>query len=238
MDSPVRLTLPTERSLQHRWPGPAHPSFPPRGGHIKGNILADLSMGPVIHHLYSFCGLFNDIIVMRLTERCIMELNKWRHNRTGAYDWSHATNHITQLEGKCDEEKELTLKTTIKQVVRCNLEKENLIHPLDLPQADCLISAWLLECVSKDKEEYIKNLKKVVKFLKPGGHLILLGALNGTYYTVGEETFHLLTYDEIFAKETLTGEGFTIDDCEVLPRTAESDMTDYTSTMILIAHKD
>ncbi|XP_056417960.1 phosphatidylinositol 3,4,5-trisphosphate 3-phosphatase TPTE2-like isoform X2 [Hyla sarda] len=30
MDSPERLTLPTGRSLQHRWPGPAHPSFPPR----------------------------------------------------------------------------------------------------------------------------------------------------------------------------------------------------------------
>ncbi|XP_056404561.1 SRC kinase signaling inhibitor 1 isoform X9 [Hyla sarda] len=31
MDSLERLTLPTGRSLQHRWPGPAHPSFPPRG---------------------------------------------------------------------------------------------------------------------------------------------------------------------------------------------------------------
>ncbi|XP_056379504.1 coagulation factor XIII B chain-like isoform X2 [Hyla sarda] len=35
MDSPEQLSLPTGRSLQHRWPGPAHPSFPPRGDFKK-----------------------------------------------------------------------------------------------------------------------------------------------------------------------------------------------------------
>ncbi|XP_056382900.1 patatin-like phospholipase domain-containing protein 2 isoform X2 [Hyla sarda] len=39
MDSPERPTLPTGRSLQHRWPGPAHPSFPPRGGEAGANII-------------------------------------------------------------------------------------------------------------------------------------------------------------------------------------------------------
>lgn len=131
----------------------------------------------------------------------------------------------------------MKLKTTIKHIVKCDLERENLTDPLVLPQADCLISAWLLECISKDKEDFIKHLKKFLKCLKPGGHLILLGVLNGTYYTVGEQKFHILKYDENFLQKALTGEGLTIDDCEVLPTSIETDLTDYKSTGILVAHK-
>ncbi|XP_056381961.1 uncharacterized protein LOC130276509 isoform X2 [Hyla sarda] len=43
MDSLERLTLPTGWSLQHRWPGPAHPSFPPRG---------DLGLSPGIQEVF------------------------------------------------------------------------------------------------------------------------------------------------------------------------------------------
>ncbi|XP_056419089.1 monocarboxylate transporter 14 isoform X2 [Hyla sarda] len=39
MDSPERLTLPSGRSLQHKWPGPTHPSFPPRGGPFIGLFI-------------------------------------------------------------------------------------------------------------------------------------------------------------------------------------------------------
>ncbi|XP_056395847.1 neural proliferation differentiation and control protein 1-like isoform X3 [Hyla sarda] len=41
MDSPQRLILPTGRyTLQHRWPGPAHPNFPPRG--VNSRCLSNL----------------------------------------------------------------------------------------------------------------------------------------------------------------------------------------------------
>ncbi|XP_056384453.1 aminopeptidase NAALADL1 isoform X2 [Hyla sarda] len=38
MYSPERLTLPIRRSLQHRWPRPAHPSFPRRGVSANGEM--------------------------------------------------------------------------------------------------------------------------------------------------------------------------------------------------------
>ncbi|XP_069804318.1 nicotinamide N-methyltransferase-like [Dendropsophus ebraccatus] len=206
-------------------------------GHITGTVLMDFSMGPIIHHLYTVCEFFNDIIIMRFKERCIMELNKWRYDRTGGFDWSHARDIVKQLEGKSNEQKELKLKLAIKQIVKCNLQKNNLIDPLDLPKADCVISAWLLDVISQNHEDYVNNLKKIVNFLKPGGYLILLGVLNGSYYMVGKEKFHVLTYDENFVKEALIKQGFIIDDCEVFPRAAKSDLTDYTSMMTLTAHK-
>ncbi|XP_075696704.1 nicotinamide N-methyltransferase-like [Rhinoderma darwinii] len=208
-------------------------------GHVKGETITDISFGPIIHHLFSACEIFKDIFILRVKETCVMELNNWLHDQTGAYDWSHTAQIIKQLEGESVQykEKEMKLKTAIKHIVKCDIEKENLTDPLVLPQADCLITAWLLESLSKDKEDYIKNLRRFLTFLKPKGQLILFGTLNATYYTVGEEKFHSFKTNESFIRETLTGEGLIIDQCEILPRKAKSDLSDYDSIVFITAHR-
>lgn len=137
-----------------------------------------------------------------------------------------------------EEEKDIKVKEAITHVVKCDVNKENLTDPLVVPPGDCLISAWLLKCISKDKEDYVQNLRKFLKFLKPRGRLILFGVLNGTYYTIGKEKFHLFTYDENLIQEVLTGEGFRVNQCEVLQSKVKSDITDYKGILFLMAHKE
>ncbi|KAG8578127.1 hypothetical protein GDO81_010395 [Engystomops pustulosus] len=208
--------------------------------HIKGDILIDLSISSMIHHLYSACELFKHIIVLKVNDRCIMELKRWVDTRTGAFDWRHAAQLYVDKEGNSDDIqcKEGKVRSALQHVVKFDPEKENMTEPIDLPPADCIISAWLLEIISKDKQDYIRYLRKFSKLLKPGGHLILVGSLEATYFKIGKEKFHFLTCDEEFVRGVLVGEGFKIDHCNVFKRTVESDLADHKYVIFIAAHRE
>ncbi|XP_073511457.1 indolethylamine N-methyltransferase-like [Phyllobates terribilis] len=209
-------------------------------GHIQGNILIDLSVGSTIHHLYAACEFFKHIIVLKANDRCIMELKRWVDERTGAFEWDHAAKHHADIEGKSDqfEDKGEKVRTALRHVVKCDFEKENIVEPIDLPPADCIIIGSLLEFLSKNQDAFKNYLRKVTKLLKPGGHLIIVGILDATYITIGKDKFHILKYDEDFARKFLLEEGFVIDNCTVKKRTNVSDLMDYKGMLFIAAHKE
>ncbi|KAM5163631.1 indolethylamine N-methyltransferase-like isoform 2-T2 [Mantella aurantiaca] len=206
---------------------------------VAGNTLIDISQGSYIHHLYSACGSFQDIVVLKSNEKCIMELSRWLHDRTGAYDWTHTSAAAAELEGNRDQhqEKESRLKSSIKQILKCDFEKENITSPVELPLADCVINVWTLETVSKNEDEYMRNLEKTLKLLKPGGQLLLISSTDATYFNVGGERFHVFTHDEDFVKNALSKLGLVIDYCAVQRRRNVSDLTDYKGLMFIVAIK-
>ncbi|XP_068099302.1 indolethylamine N-methyltransferase-like isoform X2 [Hyperolius riggenbachi] len=210
-----------------------------RVGHMAGEILIDISAGPLIYHLYSACEFFREIILMRTNEKCIMEIMKWHDDRTGAFCWGHTTAHVTDLEGRSDqcEAKEMKLRSAISHVVKFDTESESLTDLIGVPQADCVITMWLLDVVCKDQEDYMRILRKIMTLLKPGGHLIILGVKNSSYYTVGEHKYHVFTYDEHFVRNALVAEGMTVLQCEVTPRKCESHLTDYGGVLFITACK-
>ncbi|XP_075047499.1 nicotinamide N-methyltransferase-like [Mixophyes fleayi] len=211
-----------------------------KAGHIKGETVIDISIGPMVHFLYSACEFFKHIYLLRFTEKCVMELNRWLNTRTGAFQWNHASTYITALEGNSDqcEDKDMKLKTAIKQIVKCDIKKENLTDPVVLPQADCVISAGMLDVISKDQDEYIRYLRKFAMLIKPRGHLILVGVLNATYFMNGPERFHFLKYDENDIRKVVTEEGFIIDHYDTIKRKAVSDLCDYEAVIVLTAHRE
>ncbi|XP_069804699.1 nicotinamide N-methyltransferase-like [Dendropsophus ebraccatus] len=209
-------------------------------GHIKGDILIDFSAGPLVHHLYAACEFFKHIIVLKINDQCIMEMKRWLDSRTGAFDWGHATKLHGQLEGKSDElqDKEGKVRSVIPHVMKCDLNKENMTDPIVLPPADCIISWGILDVACKDQDDYIRYLRKFSSLLKPGGHLMLIGAFGTTYYTVGKDRLRAFTYDEEFARKALVGEGFVIDVFKTKERTNVSDLIDYKAVIFISAHKE
>ncbi|XP_075695274.1 nicotinamide N-methyltransferase-like [Rhinoderma darwinii] len=209
-------------------------------GHINGDILIDLSSGSIIHHLYSASEFFKNIIVLKVNNKCIMELKRWVDERTGAFYWGHTSKHLQENEENSDQfqDQAAKLRSAIQHVVKYDPEKENMTDPLVLPPADCVISVLLLDLISKDQDDYIRYLRKLSMLLNPGGHLMLMGCLDTTYFTVGKDKFHIFTYDEDFVRKALVGEGFIIDYCNTKERTAVSDLVDYQAVMIIAAHKE
>ncbi|XP_069597184.1 nicotinamide N-methyltransferase-like [Ranitomeya imitator] len=208
-------------------------------GQIKGDILIDLSVGPMVHHLFSACDYFKHIIILKVRDRCIIELKRWADSQTGMFDWGHAEKLHADTEGKSEnfQKKEEKVRSAAQHVMKFDLEKENIIEPMVLPKADAIISALLLDMISKEKEDYVKYLRRFSKLLKPGGHFILIGDLETTYYTVGKDKLHAMNYDEDFVRKGLDEAGFVIDRCEVKERAAVSDLTDYKHVMFIVAHK-
>ncbi|KAM5163696.1 indolethylamine N-methyltransferase-like [Mantella aurantiaca] len=208
-------------------------------GRVAGNTLIDISNGSFIHHLYSASNSFQEIVVLKFNEKCIMELSRWLHDRTGAYDWTHTSAAAAELEGNRDQlqEKESHLKSSIKQILKCDFEQENITSPVKLPLADCVISAWILNVISKNDDKYMRNLEKTLKLLKPGGQLLLFSSTYATYFTAGGERFHAFTHDEDFVKNTFSKLGLVIDYCAVQRRRNVSDLTDYKDTMFIVAIK-
>ncbi|XP_056400839.1 indolethylamine N-methyltransferase-like isoform X1 [Hyla sarda] len=208
--------------------------------HINGDVLIDLSGSSMVHHLYSACEFFQHIIVLKVSDGCIMELKRWLDSRTGAFDWGHVTKLHVEIEGNSGQfqDKEGKVRSSVPHVMKCDLEKENMTDPIVLPPADCIISVGILDAICKDQDDYRRYLRKFSGLLKPGGHLILFGFLAVTYYTVGKDKLHAFSYDEDFARKALVGEGFVIDYCVVKKRTNVSDLTDYKAMIFIAAHKE
>ncbi|XP_018430499.1 PREDICTED: nicotinamide N-methyltransferase-like [Nanorana parkeri] len=178
----------------------------------------DASSGPIVHHLFQVSHLFKEITLLRVSERCIMELRKWLDSHSEAFDWSHISTVMADLQGPHDDwqEKEMQLRSAIKEILKFDITKENPTDPIVLPQADCVITMWILDSTSTNEDEYMTTLRKMMKFVKPGGLLLVIATVNGTYYKVGEDTMHVFQHDENFVKNAVTKEGFTVTHCEVL----------------------
>ncbi|KAM5163679.1 indolethylamine N-methyltransferase-like isoform 1-T1 [Mantella aurantiaca] len=206
---------------------------------VVGKTFIDISTGSYIHHLYSASNFFQEIVVLKSSEKCIMELSRWLHDRTGAYDWTHTSAAAAELEGNRDQhqEKESRLKSSIKQILKCDFDEENITSPVELPLADCVLCVWILDVISKNEDEYIRNLEKISKLLKPGGQLLLFSGIDTTYVTAGGERLHVFAHDEIFVKNALSKLGLVINYCAVQRRRNVSDLIDYKASMFTVACK-
>ncbi|XP_073459512.1 nicotinamide N-methyltransferase-like [Aquarana catesbeiana] len=208
-------------------------------GRAEGTFLIDISLGSIIHHLYFVYKFFKKIVLLRFQEKCIMELNRWLHDRTGAYDWSHTSSVAAELEGMRDQiqETEMCLRSSIKQILKCDFEQEKVTFPVLLPLADCIISACILTMISKNEDEYMKNLEKTIKLLKPGGQLLLISLVDATYWVAGAERFHCFKCNEEFVKNAFGKVGLVIDYYSVQRKRNVSDLTDYKAVLFIVGRK-
>ncbi|CAN2390573.1 hypothetical protein PRIEUP_LOCUS610, partial [Pristimantis euphronides] len=208
-------------------------------GNFKGDLAYDFSFGSIMHHLYAINNHYKKITIMKLHESCILELNKWLAVCSGAFDWTQAHNCAKELEGtSCQED--LNMEDKLKNSITGIMKFDLMANPTGLEvlkQASCMITAWLLDVISKDKSDYVKNFRCMTEVLRPGGLLIIIGCLDTSYFKVGEKTYHVCTYNESFLRQHLANEGYKISTCKVLDRTTQSDLTDYEQFIIVTAIK-
>ncbi|XP_063291722.1 indolethylamine N-methyltransferase-like [Pelobates fuscus] len=186
-------------------------------GHIKGDTLIDISAGANIFHILPICTYFKDITILEFNDACLKDLQKWQNKEPGAFDWSHASKIVAELEGCSDkwEEREDDLRRRIKNILKCDFNKENPTDPVALPKADCVFSLFVLAHISEDLNAYRHNLKILSSMLKLGGRLLLVGKYNGTFYSVGGHKYHVLKFSEEEHGKILRDCGFCLDYTEV-----------------------
>ncbi|XP_075462697.1 indolethylamine N-methyltransferase-like [Ascaphus truei] len=212
-------------------------------GRVRGETLLDVTFGPAVFHLLTACDFFKEINVIEFTDANIREFEMWRNKEPGAADWSHAAKIVCELEGKSEEweGKEDKARRAVKHIVKCDFTKDNPLEPVVLPQMDCLLCMFVLLVVSKDHQAFRSNLKKLASMLKIGGHMLLVGSCNQSYYClymIGEHKFFCLSCDEEFVREAVCDAGFIIENSEALPTKKTSNFTDYDHIMFMTARKE
>ncbi|XP_063291718.1 indolethylamine N-methyltransferase-like [Pelobates fuscus] len=200
-----------------------------KSGCLRGNTLIDISIGSLIFHLLPLCKYFKDITILEFNEHCLKELKKWLNKEEDALDWSHAAKFAAELEGNSEKwvEKEDDLRRCIKGILPCDFTKENPTDPVVLPKADCVINLYVLGGVSKDLDSYRHNLMTISSMLKLGGHLLLIGGFNASYYKVSGHKYHILNFSEEELRTILKDCGFSIERMEMMESKIRSDIVYY-----------
>ena len=91
----------------------------------------------------------------------------------------------------------------MKRVLPIDVHKP---QPLGTPSlvplpADALVSAFCLEAVSPDLTSFQRALHHITTLLRPGGHLLLIGALEESWYLAGEARLSVVPVSEEEVRE-------------------------------------
>ncbi|KAM4016814.1 indolethylamine N-methyltransferase-like isoform 1-T2 [Anomaloglossus baeobatrachus] len=210
-------------------------------GGVKGDTLIDFGAGPTIYHLLSACEVFDKIITSDFLEQNRAALQKWLKKDPDAFDWTAAIKRVCELEGDGDnyEKKAETLRSKVKEVLKCDALKTKPFDPVVLQPADCLLTCLCLEAPCKDIKSFCNVLKNFKDLIKPGGHLLILSILDATFYYVGNRYFSSMTTRKEELEEAFKEAGYEIEKAIYAPRNDQSrmDVCDYRGYYYICARK-
>ncbi|XP_029111507.1 nicotinamide N-methyltransferase [Scleropages formosus] len=187
-------------------------------GKWKGKRLIEIGSGPSIVSLISACEHFEEIVMSDFADRNRQEIESWLREDEGCFDWDPIIQFVCKLEGnRTPMEVKVRLRQTVKQVLMCDVRLENPFEPLEVEPADCVVTTLCLEAACKDLDIYQRALQSLKALLKPGGVLVMTGALNETFYMVGGQRFSCLPLSKDIVQGMLRNLGFSIEHFNLLP---------------------
>ncbi|XP_044106372.1 phenylethanolamine N-methyltransferase [Neovison vison] len=212
-------------------------------GEVSGHSLIDIGSGPTIYQLLSACAHFEDITLTDFLEVNRQELGLWLREEPGAFDWSTYSRHVCLIEGKGEswQEKELQLRARVKRVLHIDVHQPQPLgagSPAPLP-ADALVSTFCLEAVSPDLASFQRALDHITTLLKPGGHLLLIGALEESWYLAGEARLAVVPVGKEEVMEALVRSGYEVRDLRtyVMPACLQTGVDDVKGIFFAWAQK-
>ncbi|XP_066463523.1 nicotinamide N-methyltransferase-like [Eleutherodactylus coqui] len=208
-------------------------------GLVKGNRMLESSIGGIIYPLFPASNCFKEIHIIDVTDASVNQCKQWLENGDEATDWSFAAKFVSQLEGNEDgwKEKEEQVRSAVKGVFKYGLLDSNSKNSVAIPEVDCILTVFLFNVICQTKEDFKHNLKIFTSWLKVGGYLVFIFALNMTCYRVGDQLFSTLTVDNKFIRKVMTDTGYVIEKEEVIPTAKENDLTDYKDMVCIVAKR-
>ena len=178
--------------------------------------ILDYGSGPSILTAISAAAKASEIILSDYTEENRASIGQWLDNTTSAVDWSIYFRYIVvELEGKTESDiasrKEQVRKLT-KAVVPCDITLDPPIESGYHRQYDVVVASLVLTVSSRSQKDYLNNLKKLIKMVKPGGRIMIYDAersdTEGGFYVVGGAKFSYPSVTSDLVSEALKSHGF------------------------------
>ena len=180
------------------------------GSPLVGLKVLEFGAGPVISYEISAALYASEIVLSEYTEKNREVLQMWLDRDPKAPNWKPFFEYVVQeLEGKSKEEAEIRqeeLRRVVKAVIPCDITKDSPIDPAYYGPYDVVISSLCLDTACASLEEFAGAVRKLAKYIKPGGKLLLhtvSGPADTVFYMVGKEKFFGLSINEDFLTTTL-----------------------------------
>ncbi|XP_077407640.1 phenylethanolamine N-methyltransferase [Vanacampus margaritifer] len=216
-------------------------------GDIGGKLLVDIGSGPTLYQVLSACEVFNEVVLTDFLEVNRKELRRWQQDEDDcSLDWTPYLQHVCKLEGRRASawtEKAAKLRRAITDILPIDVHLPLPVDPGVLPPAgaDCLVSCFCLESVSPDLAAFTRALGHIGELLRPGGHLLLIGALEESFYFGGPGVkIPVVPLGEAQVCASLKESGYTLIRLEVytLPQDMRVGVDDVTGVFFAKAKKD
>ena len=112
------------------------------------------------------------------------------------------------------QEKERQLRARVKRILPIDVHRPQPLGAGGLAPlpADALVSAFCLEAVSPDLASFQRALDHITTLLRPGGHLLLIGALEESWDLAGEARLAVVPVCEEEVRQALVRSGYEVRD--------------------------
>lgn len=129
------------------------------------------------------------------------------------------------------------MRRAVRQVLKCDVTQSRPLGAVALPLADCLLSTLCLDAACPDLPSYRAALRNLSCLLKPGGYLVILDALESSYYTVNEQRFSSLCLGREAVEAAVTEAGYAIEHFEVMAQSYPFTMANSKGLFSLVGRK-
>jgi len=171
----------------HKW---YHQVF--NNGNLKGESLLDLGTGPMISTILTSSRYVKHIDLSDFALQNLAILNDWKKGKR------ELVQEITKWEMKISkDERALNIRNNevrekVKNIRRVDVNKPELfVDDLPVPDQkyDIINTSLCLEAATKSTNQYLAAVQNLSKYLKSGGHIMVAGVLEQTFYKVGDYNF-------------------------------------------------
>ena len=193
--------------------------------------LLEFGAGPYIHTLISAAPYVDQIYHSDYLKQCRDEALMWKNKDFKAYDWSPYFKFVVNtLEGQSGTdavaEREELLRRKLKDSLFVDMKLNNPL-PAHPGSFDVIYVGYCIEGIASSLEEYKVIVQKVFNLLKPNGYLLMLAALECSWYEVNDIQYpvcHIRTEDGLIA---LKEAGFTLHYVESVKKKCEKGVKYY-----------
>ncbi|XP_064455844.1 nicotinamide N-methyltransferase-like [Ornithodoros turicata] len=184
-------------------------------GSVQGHELLELGCGPTVHCVLSASRVFSNITMADLSSSNLEAVRHWLTPEDGVDlgMWKPVLQHVARLEGYRNvalgaQDIGKRARRSIRHLVQCDVLRETIL-PAPYHSYDCVLTSLCLEAAVSDLVSYKRALRNVVRYVRPGGTIIVIGVLGCRSYVVGEQTLSSLSLTPKDVRDAIAKAGVT-----------------------------
>jgi nicotinamide N-methyltransferase/methyltransferase len=198
--------------------------------HSKTKLkILEIGSGATINSAITLAPFSSNIVLSAYAESEAKEVQLWRERSPEAFNWRPFISAILRkYEGIVDEasesveRREEEIRSSISNVVPCDLKKAEVVDPQYVPEGgfDVVVSMGVLTAGASSIEEFNGMIANISSLIKPGGFLMCNFTMGATaYYTQAKSNeatdYSVVAVTSSDVEKAYSRAGLTVRECMV-----------------------